>query len=122
MVNHFHFIIGDYLGAAKEVRWKNDVLTICTELVVVEAYAGCKNYSVPSNDERLQSVFNYLSKSTWKENYDHPYTCDGYYWRLELIAEDGVLICNGTNKAPRGFKTFLKLLNAITKAYGLNVC
>lgn len=49
MVNRFHFIIGDYLGAAKEVRWKNDVLTICTELVVVEAYAGCKNYSVPSN-------------------------------------------------------------------------
>lgn len=122
MVPYFHFIIGGYLGSAKEVRWKNDVLTICTGLVVVEEYADCKKYNMPANDERLQRVFGYLSKKTWKKEYEDPDILDGYYWSLEAATESFILETRGSNKEPRGFRSFVKLLNTLTKEYGLNLC
>lgn len=121
MVPYLHFIIGGYLGSAKEVRWKNNVLTLYNELVIVEELADCKKYNLPANDERLQAVFHYLSKKAWNKAYKDPYICDGYFWSLEAATESFVLETSGVNKMPKGFRSFTKLLNAITKEYGMNI-
>jgi hypothetical protein len=121
MIPYFHFISGGYLGSATEVRWKNDVLTICKGLVVVEEYADCKNYHLAASDERLQRVFDYLSKRIWKKEYKDPYVCDGYYWSLRFATDSFELVTEGSNKQPRGFVGFLKLLDVITREYGVKV-
>lgn len=55
----------------------------------------------------------------WKGNYIDPGVCDGTQWSVEIITDERIVRKYGSNKFPREWKQFCKLIKRITgKEFG----